>query len=301
MSMNIEQITQPHDKFIKACLADIEVAQDAIKFCISAEFAQQIDWQTFGPANSNLIKGLAKQLYADLLFQFKLKDEKEFNFCLLEHQSTPDKFLPFRIANYDIYIMDMHLKQIKQDKYLPDITNLCVYASKITPYPYSLDICDCFKNPTRAREKFKMFNNIILQDLTIIPEEELLKCGKADLVYILLKEGIKRDFLPLIEKRSKTFSRLFDRSYAQTGIVYIFEVEEVTPHEILLEAIIRVAPNQKDVIMSAAEQLKLEERKEIAKNMLQEDCQISLIQKVTGIDQHTIEEIKKRIELSCRK
>src|SRR5262249_20845872 len=94
----------------------------------------------------------------------------------------------------------------EKNKYLPEIANMYVYVGKRSPYPYSLDISDCFKNSIRARENIKMFTPIILKDLTAIPEEELLKCGKADLVYILLKEGVKRDFLPFIETRSKMFT-----------------------------------------------------------------------------------------------
>ncbi|OJW68764.1 MAG: hypothetical protein BGO68_04305 [Candidatus Amoebophilus sp. 36-38] len=294
---------QLHDAFIKACLTDIEVAQDMIKSCIPVDFNQQVDWGTLEPDNNNLIKKELKQLHTDLLFQFRLKGEKEYSFFLLKHQSTPDRLLPFRITHYDISIMDRYLKQIKKekDKYLPEITNVCVYAGKSSPYPYSLDICSCFKNPIGASENIKMFNPIILKDLTIIPEKELLKCGKADLVYILLKEGVKRDFLPFIDTRSKTFIRLFTRSYVESGLIYIFELDETTPHQILMEAITRVAPNQKKIIMSAAQQLRQEGRQEgmkarniiIAQNMLKKGYDIKSIQEITELSKETIEKLKK--------
>ena len=71
-----------------------------------------------------------------------------------------------------------HLAQNKEEKKrqnLPTILNLCIYTGKRTPYPYSVDIYDCFEDPIIARAE--MFKPLSLIDLAQMEEEELAKYG----------------------------------------------------------------------------------------------------------------------------
>jgi predicted transposase YdaD len=306
-----KKITQPHDAFIKSCLTDMLVAKDLIISCISTAVAQQVDWSTLAPANSNLIKKELKQLQTDLLFTFRYQGETASHFFLIEHQRIPDRFLAFRFMNYNVTIMDRSIKQLPKftSSYLPEITNICVCACAKEIESKLLDICYCFAQPRRVRQTIKTFNPILLKDLTATSEEALLACGQADLVYILLKAGVRRDFLPLIRDRSQTFVKLFDRPYVETGIIYILEVDEQSSPQELLEAIIQVEPKKENIIMSAAQQLRQEGRYEgmqegmqkgiqnrnitIAKNMLKKGYSIDLIQEITELPKASIVKIKR--------
>ncbi|OJW68396.1 MAG: hypothetical protein BGO68_05575 [Candidatus Amoebophilus sp. 36-38] len=241
------KVHQPHDTFLRRSLTKLEVAEDMLKSCISTDLAQGIDWSTLELTNKSFSKKELQQIHGDIIYRCKLKGKKAYMYLVLEHQSQPDRLLAFRMLVYDVYLMEQHWEQLKKEKnkYFPDIANICVYASKRSPYPYSLDICDYFDDPIEAREKIKMFNPVILKDLTVLSEEELLKYGKADLVAILLKEGVKRDFLPFINTKSDILTRLFDRFYAESGIIYILEVDEKTLPQELVEAIIQIVPNKK--------------------------------------------------------
>lgn len=307
--MNIK-IHQPHDTFLRRCLTNLEVAKDMILSCIPADLTQRIDWNTLELTNKSFAKEELKQIHGDIIYRCKLKGKPTYTYLALEHQSTPDRFFPFRVLGYNVALMEQHLEQIKteKNKYLPDITNIFVYAGKITPYPHSLDICDCFADPIEARERIRMFNPILLKDLTILTEDELLKYGKADLVYILLKEGIKKDFLSFIKTKSQILARLFDRFYVKSGIIYILEVDDKTSPKELIEAILQVLPEKKAIIMSAAQQLRQEGIREgmregirkgmqknkltIAKNMLKKGYSTKDIQEITDLPKETIERLK---------
>ena len=131
------KIHQPHDTFLRRCLTNLEVAKDMLKSCISAHLAERINWDTLEPTNKSFAKKELRQIHSDFVFRCQLKSKKTYMFLLLEHQSTPDRFLTFRILSYDISLMEQHLQQIKKqkDKYLPNVTNICLYSGKKLPIP----------------------------------------------------------------------------------------------------------------------------------------------------------------------
>ena len=150
--------------------------------------------------------------------------------------------------------MEAHLAQ--GHKKLPIIVNLCLYAGEASPYPYSVDIYDCFEAPDLARRT--MCKPLALIDLTVLAEEELAGHGKADLVEILLKQAVVREFLSWINSHQAFVVKLLNRFYGGSGVVYMLETDQENPAEKIIEAILAAAPNKKELIMTAAQQLRQE-------------------------------------------
>ena len=150
-------------------------------------------------------------------------------------------------------LMEQHLKQSYD--HVPIMVNLCLYASKQTPYPYSTELYDCFADPLLSQQYMGKFFKLILVDLTVISEAELLQHGQADLLQILLKRGVQRDFLSWVKANPGMILRLLDRPYAKSGIHYMLSVEERGQREALLEAIASVEPKRKEQVMSIAQDL----------------------------------------------
>ena len=192
-------------------------------------------------------------LHADVVYQSALRHSPTHICFLIEHQSTPNRLLPFRMTQYDIVLMEQHLKQSYD--HVPIMVNLCLYASKQTPYPYSIELHDCFADPLLAQQYMGKFFKLILVDLTVISEAELLQHGQADLLQILLKRGVQRDFLSWVKANPGMILRLLDRPYAKSGIHYMLSVEERGQREALLEAIASVEPKRKEQVMSIAQDL----------------------------------------------
>ena len=153
-----------------------------------------------------------------------------------------------------------------------------------------------------------MFKPAKLLDLTILNQEELLKDGSFGLVEILLKQGIERDHLNWINNNTVLICKITKSPFGSTGVMYILGTDDKNDPEDLLKAIIKASPDQETIIMSAAHKLqekaKLEgiqtEKMQIAKNMLKEGCEISLIQRITELPKVSIENLKREIEKSSR-
>ncbi|MEO1300783.1 MAG: Rpn family recombination-promoting nuclease/putative transposase [Bacteroidota bacterium] len=256
--MEIIEIPQPHDSLFKKGMVSLTVAKDFLHGSLPVDMQQIINWDTLRHTNRSYVKEQLKQVHTDLVFASRSQDDTVYVYCLIEHQSTPDPLLPFRIEQYGMALMNDHLETGYGQ--LPIVIKMCIYAGKQTPYPYSMDYYDCFENPELARKY--MGRPPILIDLSVLSEEELARHGQADLLQILLKQGIKRQFLAWIKKNPDKIRLLLKRDYGMSGIYYMLGVEEKNSGAEIIEAIVNIAPEKKEEVMTAAQELRAEGRVE---------------------------------------
>jgi len=88
---------------------------------------------------------------------------------LVEHQSTPDKHMAFRLIRYAVAAMQRHLEA--GHKKLPLVIPVLFYTGKRSPYPYSTRWLDEFDDPSLAG---KLYSSAFpLVDVTVIPDDEI--------------------------------------------------------------------------------------------------------------------------------
>ncbi len=63
-------------------------------------------------------------------------------YTLIEHQSTENLYMPFRMLRYSVAAMQRHLEQHKT---LPLVIPVLFYHGERSPYPYSMNWLDCFE------------------------------------------------------------------------------------------------------------------------------------------------------------
>ncbi|MEL6152621.1 MAG: Rpn family recombination-promoting nuclease/putative transposase [Bacteroidota bacterium] len=288
----------PHDAFVRQGLSNVEVAKDLLKAHLQLGITQKIDWQTLKLTNKSFVSKDLAQLHSDVVFSCKIKGKEAYIYTLIEHQSTPDVLLPFRILKYDVALMEQHLKQGHAK--LPIIANLCLYAGKKSPYPYSTDIYDCFEVPELARST--MFKLLQLIDLTTISEKEIITHGQADLLELLLKQSQQRSFFKWIKDNPALLQKLLERIYGFSAIVYILATEQRHAAKEIIDTLIDLKPNKKEEIMTAAQQLRQEGMQQgmqqgiqtVARNMLHQlHLGIEVVQQATGLSKAEIARLTK--------
>ena len=84
-----------------------------------------------------------KNLRLTSFFKTKIEGREAYLYLLLEHQSTPDKLMPFRLLKYMCNIIDHHLTThgTKHDKIIPLIYPVVIYHGK-RKYPFSNNLGD---------------------------------------------------------------------------------------------------------------------------------------------------------------
>jgi len=291
-------IHHPHDGFFKHSLSDISVARDLLKSHLSPSITQRIHWDTLKLSNKSYTNEKLHQLHSDVVYTCQLDHKSAYIYVLIEQQTTPDPLLPFRFLQYNVELLKQHIKQRKEkDKKLPlpVIINLCLYSGKKTPYPYSVDIYDCFEDPVLARAE--MFKPLPLIDLGQMSEEELKEHGAAALVELLLKQARYRTFLKWIKEHAEEVRQLLESHYGIGGIHYILGVENKHSSEEVLDTLKSIAPDKKQEIMTALQQLEKkseqrgmqQEKLHIAKNMLSSNEPKENIHEFTGLSWVEIE------------
>jgi predicted transposase/invertase (TIGR01784 family) len=147
-------IHHPHDGFFKHSLSNPTVAKDLLQAHLSPAITQRMQWDTLKLSNKSFVDKKLSQLHSDVVYTCQIDGQAAYIYILIEQQTKPDPLLPFRFLQYNVAMLTEHLAQNKKEKkkqHLPTILNLCLYTGKKSPYPYSLDIYDCFEDPMLAR------------------------------------------------------------------------------------------------------------------------------------------------------
>lgn len=111
-------------------------------------------------------------VFSDILYSFKITGGDGCIHVLVEHQSTPDKHMAFRLVRYAVAAMQRHLEA--GHKKLPLVIPVLFYTGKRSPYPYSTRCLDEFDDPVLAE---KLYNSAFPQvDVTIIPDPSQHGC-----------------------------------------------------------------------------------------------------------------------------
>lgn len=136
-------------------------------------------------------------------------------YILVEHQSRPDKQLPFRVVKYLVNLLEKYVKE-DNEKLLPLVYPIIFYHGKQTPYPYTTNFYEQFVAPNIAKEIFP--GDIQLVDVGQIEDEILKKQLWTGLMEYVAKHIYARDIADYLTDISREMSKI--EAYSQ-GIMFI--------------------------------------------------------------------------------
>lgn len=303
MSVNIHH---PHDSLFRAGMSNLSVAKDVMKMHLHKSIVEKTDWNSVQLTNKSYVDQYLKHLQADMVYSCRINGTESYIYVLIEHQSTPDPLLAFRMLQYNVMMMREHLDQ--GNKKLPLIANLVVYSGTESPYPHSTDLYDCFEEPQEARDI--LFKPVQLIDLGQVEEEELMGHGEARLLELLLKQSREHTFYKWLQEHRQEVVALFETDYWEGALLYILSEEEEYDDDTLLAEIISAKPSKKKDIMNAAQRLidkgeaigmKLGMKNrdvQIAERLLLKGMDIPFIADTTGLPVKEIQKISDRLNRS---
>ena len=153
-----------HDKFIRAALQNHRVAVDFIQHHFPIKISQALDTKTLKLLPSSYINDDLQETASDLVFSCKIANKSAYQSLLIEHQSSPDKMMPFRVHHYLFGLLHNHRKQ-QPKQLLPAAYTIVFYHGKETPY--SLSLQDCFDDP------LNIMSEVLYQPLPLIDANQL--------------------------------------------------------------------------------------------------------------------------------
>ena len=304
--MSKKNTSTPHDGLFKAFLTKPDTAKDMLETHLPAHLQTLCDLSTLKLESGSFLEDGLRPYYSDVLYSMKTECGDGYIYALIEHQSSPDEHMAFRMFRYAIAAMQKHLDA--GNKELPLVVPLLFYHGKTSPYPYSMNWLDCFTKPEVAKALYS--NNFPLVDVTVMDDSEIMQHKRTALLELVQKHIYQKDINDIIESLAILLLNDYHTdSQVRTLIEYLVTVGETQNVNTLLEELAHQVPKHEGTLMTIAEQLILQGKqeglqlgrqegeqkgrqdtlKEMARNLLLSGVDKDAIMKATGFSSRELE------------
>lgn len=245
----------PHDAVFKQFLYHPDTARDFLDIYLPSTLRELCDLQTLKLESGSFIEDSLRASYSDVLWSLKTNEGDGYIYVVIEHQSSPDAHMAFRLMRYAIAVMQRHLDA--GHKKLPLVIPLLFYHGATSPYPYSLCWLDEFDDPESARQLYSTAFPLI--DITVVPDDEIMQHRRMALLELIQKHIRKRDLMGLVEK----LAILLVKGHANDSQLkalfnYLMQAGDTVHFGEFIHEIAERLPQHKDKLMTIAERLRQE-------------------------------------------
>lgn len=306
-----------HDAVFKQFLTHPETARDFLDIHLPPALRRLCDLNTLQLASGSFIEDDLRPYYSDVLYSLKAGNGDGYVYCLIEHQSTPDKHMAFRLMRYAIAAMQRHLDA--GHKTLPLVIPILFYQGKVSPYPYSMSWLDEFETPEYALTLYG--ENFPLVDITIIPDDEIMQHRRMAILELLQKHIRQRDLTELLDQLT---TLLLGGNTTQEQLIsvinYMLQAGESHDPATLINTLASRVPQHEEALLTIAEKLREEGREKgrleglqlgeqkgriegreegereaalkIARTMLASGLDRAMVMQMTGLTEAELEQIR---------
>ncbi|EBT1027424.1 Rpn family recombination-promoting nuclease/putative transposase [Salmonella enterica] len=288
----------PHDAAFRSFLANPDVARDFLELHLPAEYRQLCDLSTLKLEPATFVEPDLHQYASDILWSVKTTGgEDGYVYTLIEHQSTENLYMPFRMLRYSVAAMQRHLEQHKT---LPLVIPVLFYHGERSPYPYSMNWLGCFENPALAAKIYtKPFP---LVDITVVDDNEIMNHRRMAALTLLMKHIRQRDMLMCLDNLVRALQDIQDEEQITVLFNYLLNGSEYVTVE-FLQTLAQRLPQHEDSIMTLAERLKqegiqqgiqkgrMEEKQDIARQLQKTGMPSAQICQITGLSEAELKKI----------
>lgn len=184
-----------HDGLFKLFLREPDTARDFLAVHLPADIRAQVRLDTLKLEPGSFVDQKLRELHSDVLYSVETAEgHAGYIYCLVEHQSTADRMMAWRMMRYSMAVMDAHLK--KGNDTLPVVVPLLFYQGTVRPYPYSTDWMDCFDAPALAREVYSRPWPLV--DVSVMEDSDLQSHRRMALLELVQRDIRHRDAASLL-------------------------------------------------------------------------------------------------------
>ncbi|WP_380178536.1 Rpn family recombination-promoting nuclease/putative transposase [Kalamiella sp. sgz302252] len=294
------RVTTPHDAAFKQCLSHPQTARDFMELHLPARLQKLCDFTTLSLESGSFIEDDLRAYFSDVLYSVKTSQGDGFIYVLIEHQSSPDRHMGFRLLRYAIGAMQRHLDAGYEK--LPLVIPVLFYAGKRSPYPYPVRWLDEFDNPELAAELYN--RQFPLVDVTVIPDEEIMNHRSMAALTLLQKHIYQRDMASLMNKLVAILQKEEMTGQQLSSLInYLVLAGETAEPAAFVHELARRVPQHKEKLMTIAqyfeqkglktgieqgieqgkEKGRLEGKREMAENLLSLGVPLDSVLKASGL------------------
>jgi len=294
-------IPTPHDATFQQFLRQPDIARDFMELHLPVELRAICDLRTLKLECSSFVEDNLRQYFSDVLYSMRTSTGDEgYVHILIEHQSTPDKHMAFRLIRYAVAAMQRHLDA--GHKKLPLVIPVLFYAGKRTPYPYSTNWLQEFTDPAQAKKLYS--SDFPLVDITLIPDDEIMQHRSMAALTLLQKHIRRRDLADLTDRLSTILlTGYLSSSQIASLIHYIIHAGDSANAEVFIRQLAGRVPQHEEELMTIAQQLEQngiikglkqgreQGKRDIARNMLQHGIDPNIVMKITALSEKDLAQL----------
>jgi predicted transposase/invertase (TIGR01784 family) len=314
-----------HDELFKKVMSEPVAAREFLEHYLPVSFKNKIDLNSVKIEKESFVTGDLRKRLSDVVYSVSLQNDniedsatdnvendKAYVYVLIEHQSSSDYWIAFRLWQYMLLLCERHKDANKnksngaaeKDNKLPLICPIVVYAND-KPYNAPRNFWELFEDGKTAKEL--MGDEYLLVDLQKQSDNEIEQKKHLGMMEYMLKHIKARDILNLWQSLLEKFESSIEID-KQNGYIYIkwllwysdakvSEDKQVELAKIIAsylkkedqEGLMRTIADKyidEGMQKGMVQGMQIGEAKrtiEVAKNMLNAGSDISFISKVTGL------------------
>jgi len=291
----------PHDAVFKTFLSQPETARDFMTLHLPPALLNLCDLSTLRLESGSFVEDDLRPYFSDVLYSLKTLDGDGYVHVLIEHQSSPDKQMAFRLMRYAIAAMQRHLDAGHHA--LPLVIPMLFYHGKRSPYPYSMNWLHLFSEPENATALYS--SAFPLVDVTIIPDEEIMRHRSMAALTLLQKHIRQREMSSLLDQLVTLMAAEFMTGHQVMSLInYMLQASEAPDLEVTISKLAQRVPQKKDELMTIAQQIEQRGRLKgwqeglqeaslkIARNLLANGMDVPTVMKMTGLTEEEIKQLR---------
>lgn len=139
-----EDIHQPHDMMVHTVLRDVTEATSFLQAHLPQDVSQGPNWSTLTLREGSFVDEELRGSEADFLYEIQhvSGEETVWLYMLVEHQSTPDRWIRLRLLKYCCRIWEQSFRDQPDQRALRAIVPLVFYqGERAGRIPRSLPTC----------------------------------------------------------------------------------------------------------------------------------------------------------------
>ncbi|MGB0934818.1 MAG: Rpn family recombination-promoting nuclease/putative transposase [Alphaproteobacteria bacterium] len=249
------KITNPHDKFFRSMMEHPTVIREFLQTNLPAVLRDSLEYDSIKPIKSAFISSKLQEQIADVLYKAKCGDHDAYFYVLIEHQSSADKLMPFRIEGYIREIQKQHMKVNNTDR-LPIVWPVVFYTGAKS-YDQPMHPYDLYD---RDRETVSQIMSppYTLLDLSQQPEELLAATRMYGTMSRIFKHIHDDNIIPflvnIIHETLADIDREGEEDYIELVIRYVYSAAQTIDQNEFVNAVTKLESVDEETIMTLAQQ-----------------------------------------------
>ncbi len=277
--MSEEALHNPHDQLFKAAFSRRETAVGFFQSYLPEDIRSRLDWETLrlqpGVYTDEALRGSE----SDLLYSVQIDNRPVLLYCLFEHQSSPDAWMPLRLLRYILGIWEQYRKQNPADRILPPVLPMVLYQGS-TQWNTDLSLSGLIDIPDGLALYQPDFRHLLV-DLTHIDADALQGTLLVKAVLLALKagcQGPRHEATRIFSMFAELMQQHDNMAIVRTLLRYICAVDsDADIADYIHEVAALKEPQLREELMTIAEQLRKEGREQGMQQGMQQEATKTLL------------------------